>query len=89
MIAALTPTLMDGTVVRWYADPAGTIQLASASRNKVEYYADEVPTDVRDAAQAAHRELARNRDADVRHYATHRREGPIFQPTLVPIGKEA
>lgn len=68
------PTVMDGTVVRWYAsldaaehhDP-----VASASRNKVEFYRETVHARIRDAAEAAHRELAADRHADVRHYTTH------------------
>lgn len=97
MICTLTPTVQDGQVLRWYADETGQREIASASRNRVTYSVDaelregdasaaiaaEVPVDVRDAAQAAHRELSRNRDADVRHYATHRRDRRTRQ--LVPI----
>lgn len=87
MISAIYPTIMDGTVVRWFADPEGETQLASASRNAVVYATGlEVPADVKDAAQAAHRELARNRNADVRHYATHRKQG-LFGP-LEPIRRD-
>ena len=83
MVSAITPTVMDGTVVRWYADEAGRTEIASASRNAVIFHIDGVPAEVRDAAQAAHLELSRNRDADVRHYATHQRKG-LFGP-LEPI----
>jgi len=86
VISAIYPTIMDGTVVRWYADEDGEQQIASASRNAVEFYVDDVPADVRDAAQAAHSELARRRDADVRHYATHRKKG-LFGP-LEPIRRD-
>lgn len=86
MISAIYHTVMDGTVVRWYADEAGRREIASASRNAVMFLVDDVPADVRDAATAAGHELARDRDADVRHYATHKREG-LFGP-LVPIRKD-
>jgi hypothetical protein len=84
-VCVATPTVMDGTVVRWYADLAAHErgeEVASASRNGVRL-AEDVHPRIRDAAEAAHRELARNRDADVRHYTTHtgsRRDG------LVPVG---
>jgi hypothetical protein len=86
MISAITPTIMDGTVVRWYADEAGETQLASASRNRLEFYAEHVPADVRDAAAGAHLELSRDRNADVRHYATHEHQG-LFGP-LTPIRRD-
>ena len=84
-VCVATPTIMDGTVVRWYADLDGYecgAELASASRNRV-ICEDGVHPRIRDAAEAAHRELARNRAADVRHYTTHcgnRVDG------LVPVG---
>lgn len=89
MIVIATPTIMDGTTIRWYTDEA-TVErhdpVASASRNKVEFYQDDVPAHVRDAAQAAGRELAKDRDADVRHYATHTKT--LFGP-LTPVNREA
>lgn len=85
-IVTITPTIMDGTVLRWYPSLAAAEDdraIASASRNKVEFYTDDVPPRIRDAAQAAHRELSANRNADVRHYATHQHEA-MFGP-LVPV----
>lgn len=87
MISAITHTIMDGTVVRWYTDETGRQEIASASRNAVMFLVDDVPAEVRDAATAAGHELARNRDADVRHYATHKRER-LFGGPLVPIRKD-
>lgn len=89
MIVIVTPTIMDGRVIRWYDNEAAVEQhdqVASASRNAVEFYRDDIPAHVRDAAQGAHRELAKNRDADVRHYATHTKT--LFGP-LVPVDREA
>lgn len=88
-VCVATPTVMDGTVVRWYADLAAHEQgnvIASASRNRVEFHRDEVHPRIRDAVQAAHRELSGNRHADVRHYTTHRRDG--LSGPLVPVGGE-
>lgn len=85
MIVTVTPTVQDGTVVRWYS-AKGDIplaEIASASRNML-LVLDETPVDVRDAAEAAHRELSKKRDADMRHYATHTRERAGF----VPIRKD-
>lgn len=88
-VSVVTPTIMDGTVVRWYrnaADAEAVRPMASASRNRVQIDEHLIPVEllarVTDAAQGAHRELAGNRDADVRHYATHRHETP-FGP-LIP-----
>jgi hypothetical protein len=83
-VSVVTPTIMDGTVVRWYRDQAdaeAVRPMASASRNRVELDEHLIPAELRarvtDAANAAHRELAANRRADVDHYATHRHETPF------------
>lgn len=80
MIVTVTPTIGDGTVVRWYADSApldalSHIAMVSASRNGVivSGYLHEVPDDVMAAARDTYETLRRNRDADVRHLATHRK----------------
>lgn len=85
VVSVVTQTVLDGTVVRWYDGSEG-VELASASRNGVLFHCDDVPDRVRDNALGAHKELSRNRNADVRHYATHVREG-LFGP-LVPKGGE-
>lgn len=72
-VVTATPTIMDGTVVRWYASLDAAEhgdELASASRNRVEYLRDDLPARLRDAVEAAHRELSGNRNADIRHYLT-------------------
>lgn len=77
------PTIMDGTVIRWYANLDAAEHgdpVASASRNRVEVYRDDVHPRIRDAAEAAHRELAANRHADVRHYTTHEKTRGGIQP---------
>lgn len=75
MIVTITPTVMDGTVLRWYdADDDTGKPVMSVSRNRVEVYEkDRIgPMDAEMAAKA-YAELKRNRYADVRCYATHAR----------------
>jgi hypothetical protein len=82
MIVTMTPTVLDGIVLRWYANEDPTGQPAvTVSRNRIEVNA-EVDMTVRDNATAAFRELSRNPTADVRHYATHLRT----KHGLTPIG---
>ena len=86
-VCLVTPTVQDGTVVRWYASVDAAEHhdmIASASRSKVEFYREQVPARVRDAAQAAHRELSGNHNAGMRHYATHEHSG-AFGGRLVPV----
>jgi len=93
-VVTVTPTICDGTVVRWHRDvnaAANHRTVVSASRNGVSIhteYLHEVPADWLTAANAAYEQLRRNRNADVGHLATHRnsivRNGP-----LVPVEREA
>lgn len=90
VIVTVTPTLGDGTVVRWYeteADAANNaIQpLVSASRNGVlvSTYLHVVPTEVMEAAQTVYVNLRRDPDTDMGYLATHRRRG-LFGP-LEPV----
>jgi hypothetical protein len=93
VVVTVAPTVMDGTVVRWYRDlPAAENdrEFLSASRNGViagTYHLSDIPPLLMDAAQSAFRALEANRDADLRSLATHRREGGCFGP-MVPISKE-
>ncbi|TDC30086.1 hypothetical protein E1211_24895 [Micromonospora sp. 15K316] len=82
MIITVTPTIGDGTVVRWYpADthtdliPA-TMPAVSASRNGVlvNTYLHAVPEEVMTAAHEVWEQLRRDHDADVTALATHRKE---------------
>lgn len=80
MIVTVTPTIMDGVVVRWYhtladADHPGPLAVVSASRNgvRVNGYLDEIPDEVMATARHVHATLAKDRDADFGHLATHRR----------------
>ncbi len=95
-VVTVTPTIMDGLVVRWYRDldaaqAGGAIaSMASASRNGVlvHGYLHEVPERVLAEARRAHRLLSERRDADdeVRAMATHR---PVFgRDDLEPIQRE-
>lgn len=83
MIITLTPTALDGVVLRWYeAEDATGKPAVKVSHNRVEINTD-VPVDVRENAIAAFRELSRDRCADMRHYATHLRT----KHGLTPIGE--
>ncbi|MBM0235940.1 hypothetical protein JNW88_00360 [Micromonospora sp. ATA32] len=80
MIVTVTPTIGDGTVVRWYHDSApldalSHIATVSASRNGVliSGYLHEVPDDVMAAAKEVWQQLQRDHNADVQHLATHRK----------------
>lgn len=88
MIVTITPTVMDGTVLRWWDtdDPEKALgqPVVSVSRNRIEANADEVPEDVQRAAIEAFAELRRDRLADVRRFATHYR---TIRSGLVPIQK--
>lgn len=91
MIVTVTPTVMDGTVVRWYHDADRLDDLdairpmLSASRNGVMVgtYLHQVPTVLLAAAQDAYETLRRDRGADLRHLATHRSKA-MFGP-LEPV----
>lgn len=86
MIVTITPTVMDGTVLRWYdADDDAGQPVMSVSRNRVSVLEQDrvSPGDVRAAAEA-HAALKADRYADVRSYATHYR---TQRSGLVPITK--
>lgn len=86
MIVIVTPTVMDGTVVRWYrADGGPGEAVLSASRNgvKVRAYLHEVE-EALPAARAVYETLRADRNADVSHLATHRWAGP-FDDQLVEV----
>jgi hypothetical protein len=92
MIVTVTPTVMDGTVVRWYAgdnpDSIGSPQV-SVSRNGVlvNGYLHEVPEGVLDQAKQLYEGWRINRDAwpDIDRIATHKRRG--FLGPLEPVEK--
>ena len=68
------PTIMDGTVVRWYASEAAAEnghEMASASRNGV--VVDMAPREVALAAYDAYEQLRADRNADMSGLRTHRR----------------
>ena len=77
-IVTVTPTINDGTVVRWY----GLLQAAaigrdiiSASRNGVTGGGDYITAADWDAAASVHAQLVCNPRADLSHLATHRKKG--------------
>ena len=86
MIVTITPTVMDGTVLRWYAadDDTGRHPVMSVSRNRVSVLdKDRVTAQAAAAAAEAHAALKADRYADVRGYATHARLHP--GRALVPL----
>ncbi len=88
MIVTVTPTIMDGTVVRWYgsesaAEYGAEMLSVSCDGVKVNVYLHKVPDDVLALANHVYLSLKRGRRADVQHLATHRRRG-MFGP-LEPI----
>lgn len=86
MIVTITPTVMDGTVLRWYDAETDTGRpVMSVSRNRVEVYdQDHVTPSAAQAAAEAYAELKGDRYADVRRYATHYRT----RRGLVPATKD-
>ncbi|SRR6266705_1085265 len=97
MIVIVTPTIMDGAVVRWYhavdvtnfgdTEPvhiAGE-EVASASRNgvRVRGYLHDAEA-ILPAARAAYETLRANPGADLSHLATHHRR--VLSGELVPVG---
>lgn len=88
MIVTITPTVMDGTVLRWYDadDIAGRKPVMSVSRNRVQVHDPDAVTPASfQAAAVAYAELKRDRLADVRRFATHYR---MPRAGLLPIEKE-
>jgi hypothetical protein len=89
-VVIVTPTIMDGTVVRWYRslDTAqNRVEMASASRNGVMIsgYVHDVPACVLAAAGRAWEQLRRGGPSDaVCQLATHRRSRGLFGP-LEPV----
>jgi hypothetical protein len=89
-IITVTATIMDGTVIRWYASVQaadGGRATVSASRNCVMVHdlaehAEAVPAEWLAAAEAAHAVLRQDRNADVKHLATH--HWPLFG-VLAPV----
>jgi hypothetical protein len=94
VVCTVTPTIMDGTVVRWYRSETAAEHrwpMVSASRNGVlvgEHLTNgEVTPGIMDRAKLVHELLRRKPDADLSGWATHRRER-TFGGDLVPVGSE-
>jgi hypothetical protein len=85
-VITIATTIMDGTVVRWFAsvDAATNMRPAlSASCHGVAVHAQylsDIPHGWVVEAFQAHRELAANPSADLRHLATHRHRGALNGP---------
>lgn len=87
MIVIITPTIMDGQVVRWYITESAARngdESLSASRNGVRVfgYLDDIPAEVLEQAKAAYETLRAG--GDVEELATHRMR--MFSRLLEPIG---
>jgi hypothetical protein len=96
IVCTVTPTVEDGTVVRWYrseiAADLGQFMI-SASRNRVEVgkhlINGMVPVNVLTQAELAFTVLNRGGSAnELVDWATHRRERTFGGP-LVPVSREA
>ena len=86
MVIIVTPTIMDGQVVRWYAGKNAAEnddEMLSASSNgvRVFVYLDDVSDEVMAQAKAAYETLRTG--GDVQHLATHR--VGMFTRALEPI----
>ncbi len=92
MICTVTPTIMDGVVVRWYfpnddmAGHPGTEPALSASRSgvRVGTFLHLIPDEFLDKAKEAHRRLSIDCYGDLDDWATHERKYAFGGP-LVPI----
>lgn len=87
-VITVTPTIMDGTVVRWYTGALAAEQsrpLLSASRQGVMIHGDvliaDLPASWIEAAQDAHGRIAAG--YAVSHLATHRK--PLGSRELIPV----
>ncbi|MEU8362322.1 hypothetical protein AB0C27_40520 [Nonomuraea sp. NPDC048882] len=89
-VITVTPTIMDGTVVRWHRSLSAAechAPTVTASRHGVMVpngYVTEVPPEWLQAAMGAYETLRRNRDADMKHLATHR-HNIVANGPLVPV----
>lgn len=91
-VVIVAPTVMDGTVVRWYrsVSAAETSRASvSASRRGVaihEEFLTDIPTAWVEQAGKAHRVLAANPRADLSELATHHHRRFTNGP-IVPVGE--
>ena len=89
-VITVTPTVMDGAVVRWYRSLHAAQHhrpTLSASRDGVTVHArflTDIPDQWIDAAKRAHRTLADVHGADLDYLATHRHRGVLNGP-LEPV----
>lgn len=86
MIVIITPTIMDGLVLRWYVSKSAAEngdETMTASRNgvRVNGYLDDVPPEVLEQAKRAYETLRTG--GDVKNMATHRMG--LFSRVLEPI----
>jgi hypothetical protein len=89
-VVTVTPTIMSGTVVRWFADIEAAERcrpIISASRDEViEHIPEQVTASLLLSARAVHEGLDHDQRLDLHHLATHRRESLIgrFRPCTKP-----
>lgn len=93
-VVTVTPTICDGTVVRWHRDVSAAANhrmVVSVSRNGVSIhteYLHQVADGWLVAAKAVYEQLRRDRNADVKHLVTHR-NSVVSSGPLVPVQREA
>lgn len=91
-VVVAVPTVMDGTVVRWFRSMAAWQHhqvSVSASRHRVSVHDDEFQTLPQEWVALAidvHHHLARDPRTGVGHVVTHRRE--VGSDQLVPVQAE-
>jgi len=84
-VVIVTPTVQDGTVACWYRDVAAAERddaSVSASQSRVSIHDDdfqELPPEWVALALDVYRQLSRDRNANVGHMATHRRNGRTLE----------
>jgi hypothetical protein len=93
-VVVATPTVLDGTVVRWYRSMAAYAHQqasVSASRARVSVHDDEyqtLPPEWVALATDVHHQLARDPRANVDHVVTHQHRRALGDQ-LTPIQAEA
>jgi hypothetical protein len=84
-VVTVTPTIQDGTVVRWRRSVHAAACI-SASRNRVSVDDDNfhtLPAAWITAAMQAHDQLTRDPNTNLSHLATHRHDGLSIVPLML------
>ena len=90
-VITVTPTVMDGTVVRWYVNTAAAetgVEVMSASREGVliNVHLHKIPDEWLLTATQVYERLRTDRSADFAHLATHRKTRMFGPVELIDAG---